>query len=48
VIVTEWQTQPPSIRRHGSIFTSGAYKSTTTGVAFFQEKPHFADLECAE
>jgi hypothetical protein len=31
-----------------SIFTSGAYKATTPGVAFPQEKLHFAELECAE
>ena len=29
-------------------FTSGVYRATTPDVAFPQEKPHFAALECAE
>jgi hypothetical protein len=31
-----------------SIFTSGVYRATTPDVAFPQEKPHFAELDCAE
>jgi hypothetical protein len=31
-----------------SIFTSGVFRATASGVAFQQEKPHFADLSRAE
>jgi hypothetical protein len=31
-----------------SIFTSGVYKATAPDVAFPQEKPHFAETDCAE
>jgi hypothetical protein len=31
-----------------SIFTSGVYRATASGVAFQQEKPHFAELDRAE
>jgi hypothetical protein len=33
---------------HYSIFTSGAYRATAPDVAFPQEKPHSAELDCAE
>jgi hypothetical protein len=33
---------------HYSIFTSGVYKATAPDVAFPQEKPHFAETDCAE
>jgi hypothetical protein len=31
-----------------SIFTSGVYRATVPDVAFPQEKPHIAELDCAE
>jgi hypothetical protein len=31
-----------------SIFTSGVYRATAPDVAFPQEKPHFAELDCAD
>ena len=31
-----------------SIFTSGVYRATAPNVAFPQEKPHIAELDCAE
>jgi len=31
-----------------SIFTSGVYKATVSDAAFPQEKPHFAEPDCAE
>jgi hypothetical protein len=42
--------RPPFLIAFGvySIFTSGAYGATAPDVAFPQEKPHFAELDCAE
>ena len=46
----DWQNSKGRTRTIGdySIFTSGVYRATTPDVAFPQEKPHFAALDCAE
>jgi hypothetical protein len=39
-----------AVRKSGrySIFTSGVYNATAPDVAFPQEKPQFAETDCAE
>jgi hypothetical protein len=39
---------PLSVAAAYSIFTSGVYRATAPDVAFPQEKPHFAEPDCAE